>query len=114
MDSILVSVKKILGITSTYTHFDADLIIHINTVLGILNQLGVGPENGFFIVDDRDKWTDFLGEDEQLLEAVKSFVALKVRMMFDPPTTSAVSNSIDNVLKELEFRINVMVDPKEA
>lgn len=114
MDSILISVKKILGITSEYTHFDTDLIIHINAVLGILNQLGVGPTTGFSITGSTEKWSDFLGEDEQLLEAVKSFTALKTRTMFDPPTTSSVSNSIENVLKELEFRINVMVDPKEA
>lgn len=109
MDSILTSIKKLLGITEDYDHFDADLIMHINSVLVILNQLGVGDDNGFAITDDSATWGDFLGNDTRL-NLVKSFVALKVRLLFDPPQSSAVKEAIDNTLAELEFRISVEAD----
>lgn len=105
MDSILTSVKKILGISEEYTHFDVDIIIHINTVFTILNQLGVGPEEGYSIVDKNDVWSDFL-DDETTLESVKSYVALKVKIMFDPPTTSTVMEANNKMISELEWRIN--------
>lgn len=109
MESILTSIKKLLGITEDYDHFDADLIMHINSVLVILNQLGVGDDNGFAITDDSATWSDFLGNDTRL-NLVKSFVALKVRLLFDPPQSSAVKEAIDNTLAELEFRICVEAD----
>ena len=111
MDSILTSVKKIIGISEEDESFDTDLIMHINSVLMILNQLGVGPEDGFSITDKSAVWTDLIG-DNKLIEAVKTFVGLKVRLIFDPPTSSAVLDSINKTISELEWRINVMVENK--
>ena len=111
MDSILTSVKKIIGISEEDESFDTDLIIHINSVLMILNQLGVGPEDGFSIADKSAVRTDVIG-DNKLIEAVKTFVGLKVRLIFDPPTSSAVLDSINKTISELEWRINVMVENK--
>lgn len=106
MDSILTSIKKLLGITEEYEHFDQDIIIHINTALMILTQLGVGPSEGFFIKDKYALWSDFI-PDVKTLEAVKSYIYLKVRMLFDPPTSSSLMNAIEHNMKELEWRLNV-------
>ena len=113
MESILTSTKKLLGISEEYEHFDKDLIMHINSVLLILNQLGVGPANPFFIVDKEDTWDDFL-EDSTALELVKSYVYLKVKLLFDPPLSSAVIESANRMISEFEWRLNVAVDPKEV
>lgn len=109
MDSILTSIKKLLGITAEYTQFDADLIIHINSVFSILTQLGVGPSTGFSIHDEYSVWADFLPEDPRL-EMVKTYVYLKVRLMFDPPDRSAVADAMKRQIDELEFRLNVAAD----
>ena len=109
MDSILTSIKKLLGITAEYTQFDADLIIHINSVFSILTQLGVGPSTGFSLHDEYSVWTDFLPEDARL-EMVKTYVYLKVRLMFDPPDRSAVADAMKRQIDELEFRLNVAAD----
>lgn len=109
MDSILTSIKKLLGITAEYTQFDTDLIIHINSVFSILTQLGVGPSTGFSIHDEYSIWTDFLPEDPRL-EMVKTYVYLKVRLMFDPPDRSAVADAMKRQIDELEFRLNVAAD----
>lgn len=108
-DSILTSIKKLLGITEEYEHFDQDIIIHINSVFMILNQLGVGPTNGFSITDKTAVWSDFISEGANL-ESVKSYIYLKVRLLFDPPTTSAVMESMNRMISELEFRLNVSVE----
>lgn len=111
MESILTSVKKDLGIMAEYTHFDADIIMGINTAFSILNQLGVGPYDGFSISDDTAVWSDFI-PDSTKLEFVKSYVSKKTKMLFDPPTSSAVMESMNRILSELEWRINVAVDPE--
>ena len=103
-DSILTSIKKLLGITEEYEHFDQDIIIHINSVFMILNQLGVGPSNGFSITDKTAVWSDFISEGANI-ESVKSYMYLKVRLLFDPPTTSAVMESMNRMICELEFRL---------
>ena len=108
-DSILTSIKKLLGITEEYEHFDQDIITHINSVFMILNQLGVGPSNGFSITDKTAVWSDFISEGTNL-ESVKSYIYLKVRLLFDPPTTSAVMESMNRMISELEFRLNVSVE----
>lgn len=105
MDSILTSVKKLLGIDESYEHFDADVIIHINSVLMILCQMGVGPAGGFSISDKSATWQDFLGTNSGSLESVKSYVYMKVRLMFDPPTSSAAVESINKLLSEMEWRL---------
>ena len=110
MDSILTSVKKQLGIAEDYEHFDPDIIIHINSVFSILNQLGVGPPEGFSISDETSVWTDFIG-DSLKLELVKTYVYLKIRLIFDPPTSSAVMDAFKQNIAELEWRISVTVDP---
>ena len=104
MESILTSIKKLLGITEEYKHYDSDIIIHINSVFTILTQLGVGPSEGFIIEDDTSTWTDFIS-DSTKLEAVKSFIYLKVKLLFDPPISSAVTEAIKNSISELEWRI---------
>ena len=108
-DSILTSIKKLLGITEEYEHFDQDIIIHINSVFMILNQLGVGPSNGFSITDKTAVWSDFISEGTNL-ESVKSYIYLKVILLFDPPTTSAVMESMNRMICELEFRLNVSAE----
>lgn len=110
MDSILISIKKMLGIAEEYEHFDQDLIMHINTVLSILTQLGVGPSEGFFIQDSSAIWFDFISGSAKI-EMVKSYVFLKVKLIFDPPLSSAVIESINRQIGELEWRIQVAVDP---
>lgn len=112
MDSILTSVKKMLGIVEEYEHFDADLIMHINSVLSILTQLGVGPVEGFSIKDKTATWSDFLS-DSKNLESVKSYIYLKVRLIFDPPLTSSVTEAINRMIGELEWRLSVTADPIE-
>jgi len=112
-ESILTSIKKMLGIAEDYKHFDADIIMHINTVFMILMQLGVGPETGFSISDDTAVWGDFLSSPKQL-EAVKSYIYLRVKMLFDPPTSGTVIQSTENLISELAFRLNVEVDPGET
>lgn len=109
MQSILTSIKKLLGIAEEYTQFDADIIMHINTVFSILTQLGVGPPNGFSITDKFAVWTDFLPEDPRL-EAVKSYMHLKVKLMFDPPLSSAVLDCMNRQIAELEWRLNVAAE----
>lgn len=110
LESILTSIKKLLGITEDYEHFDGELSIHINSVFAILNQLGVGPESGFTISDKSAVWSDFWGDDKTL-EFVKSFVYLKVRLLFDPPQSSAVIEAFNRQASELEWRILVAADP---
>lgn len=107
MNSILTSIKKMLGIAEEYTHFDTDLIIHINSVLSILTQIGVGPSEGFSIVDKDGLWTEFIPLNLSRLELVKSYVHMKVKLMFDPPISSAVMESMNRMISELEWRLYV-------
>lgn len=110
MESILTSIKKLLGIMSDYTNFDDDIIIHINTAFAMLNQLGVGPEGGFMIVDANSRWEDYTTEKN--LNMVKTYIYLKVRLLFDPPTSTALIESINRTLSEIEWRIFLEGDPK--
>ena len=110
--SILNSIKKLLGIDADNTDFDTDVMIHINTALMTLNQLGVGPPNGFMIDDALDSWTDFVN-DTTRIESIKTYVYLKVKLVFDPPTSSAVIDSYKETIRELEWRINVEAETME-
>lgn len=112
MDSILTSIKKLLGITEECTEFDTDIIMHINSVFSILTQIGVGPSEGFFITDSLGVWGDFLPDDPRL-EIVKTYMYQKVKLMFDPPDRAAVMEATNRMIAELEFRISVMVDPAQ-
>lgn len=109
MESILNSIKKLLGIAEDYDYFDSDIIMHINSVFATLTQLGVGPEDGFSIDDESEKWEDFLPE-ERMLHSVKSYMFMKVKLMFDPPLSSAVIECTKEQIKELEWRLQVAVD----
>lgn len=104
MDSILTSIKKMLGMTEDYTEFDTDLIIHINSVFSTLTQIGVGPTEGFMIEDESSVWSDFIGTESKW-NFVKTYVYLKVRLLFDPPNSGSVMESINNQIKELEWRL---------
>lgn len=109
MESILTSIKKLLGITEDYEAFDTDIIIHINSALMVLNQLGIGEE-GFAIDSAAETWDDFLGKSENV-NAVRTLVYLRVRLAFDPPANSFVTGAIQEMIKEYEWRLNVQVDP---
>ena len=109
MESILTSIKKLLGIHEDDDAFDTDIIIHINSVLMILTDIGVGPTEGFAIEDDGATWEDFLGSGINH-EAAKTYVYLKVRSVFDPPASSAALEAMNNQIKEYEWRLNVRAE----
>lgn len=103
-DSILKTIKQILGVPDDYDVFDLTIIIHINSVFSILSQLGVGPDEDFFIEDDSSTWDEFF-EDEDM-NLIRSYIYLKVRMLFDPPTTSFLLDAMNKQISEFESRIN--------
>lgn len=112
MDSILGTVKKLLGISDEDRHFDKDVIVHINSSFMTLNQLGVGPEYGFAIEDESSTWNDFV-EDIVLINAVKTYVYLYVATIFDPPASSFVLTAMKEQMKEIEWRLMAMVEKTE-
>lgn len=114
-ESILTSVKKVLGIPEYYEHFDQDILLHLNSVMSILHQLGVGPENGFVVEDDSTTWSDlFDGDiDTNKMMHVKSYVCLRVRLLFDPPASSGAIDAMERQMRELEWRITVTRDPRD-
>lgn len=110
MESILTSVKKMLGLAEDYNHFDPEIIMHINSVFTDLHQLGVGSAEGFSIEDDSSVWTDFI-PDTTKLQSVKSYIYMRVRLIFDNATLSAsVISAFERQCKELEWRLNVAVE----
>ena len=113
MESILTSIKKLLGIAEEYEHFDVDLIMHINSVFLNLTQIGVGPKEGFVIEDASAYWEDFI-ENRTQLQAVKSYMYLKVKLLFDPPLSSAVIESTNNMIAEFEWRLRVAAEEQEG
>lgn len=108
MSSILDDVKHMLGLLPDDNAFDSDVIIHINSVFATLNQLGVGPNIGYMITDETDQWDDFFVN--VILNSVKSYVFLKVKLYFDPPGTGFVTTSMDRQIQELEYRLFVAAD----
>ena len=104
--SILQSIKKLLGIPSDYDVFDSDVMTHVNSAFSTLTQLGIGPSTGFMIEDETAEWADFLADDKQL-NPVKTYVALRVRQIFDAPQTSYLIEAFNSQIKELEWRLNV-------
>lgn len=109
MESILTSIKLLLGITEDYEHFDNQIVTHINSVLMILTQLGVGPPDGFIVKDKTDTWNEFI-PDGKNLELIKSYVHLKVKLLFDPPSSSVVMESMNRMISEFEWRINAAAE----
>lgn len=108
-DSILTSIKKLLGISEEYEHFDADLIMHINSVFSILTQIGVGSSDGFMIEDKNAIWKDFIDNEAKLM-LVKSYMHLKVKLLFDPPLSSSVMECYKAQISEYEWRLNVVAE----
>lgn len=104
--SILQSIKKILGLPEDYAVFDLDVITHINSAFSTLAQLGIGPAGGFMIEDDSSVWSDFIADDMQY-NSVKTYIALRVRQIFDPPSTSYLISAFNEQIKELEWRMSV-------
>ena len=110
--SILKTVRKMIGPSQDYEYFDTDLIIFINTAIGILNTLGVGdPNDPFKITGESETWSDYLGEEYGDLEMIKTYIVLRVRLLFDPPASSFVLDAYKKEIDELGFRISVSVDP---
>lgn len=106
--SILTSTKKTLGIAEEYTVFDLDVITHINSAFSTLTQLGVGPSGGFMIDDTSATWPDFFGSETHFeLNSVKSYIFLRVRQLFDPPSTSYLVTAMEKQIEQLEWRLNV-------
>lgn len=110
MNNILNDVKLAIGVTEDYEIFNRQFLMHINSAFTILSQLGIGPVDGFF-VDSKSKWDDFFLNTNLQQELVKSYVYLRVKLIFDPPTSSFVLDSIDKQIKEYEWRLNVLIDP---
>jgi hypothetical protein len=105
-ESILKSIKKVLNLGDDYDVFDVDTLMHINSVFSTLHQLGVGPDQGFMIEDDLQTWDAFLGADPRL-NNIKTYIYLRVRLLFDPPQTGYHTKALEDQIKELEWRINV-------
>lgn len=109
-DSILMTIRKLVCGDPYADHFDTDLLVHINACFSILNQLGVGPESGFVVTDETQSWSSYVA-DNRILNMVKTYVTLKVKKIFDPPLTSSVLEAMDKEISQLEWRLNVTVDP---
>ena len=112
MDSILNSIKGMLGPEEDYEGFDTDIIFHINSALGILTQLGVGPEKGFRVRNAEDTWSEFIPAGRDDLEMVKTYVYMKVKLIFDPPTHAAAIEALKEQIKEFEWRLNAASESK--
>lgn len=111
MDSILSSIKRTLGISEMDVFFDSTLILHINSVFSILRQLGCGPEEGYQIEDGTNTWDEFIQNDPDKLQVVKTYLGLRVRHIFDPPTNGTVAQALERQIQELEWRISTICDP---
>ena len=109
-DSILMTIRKLVCGDPYADHFDTDLLVHINACFSILNQLGVGPENGFVVTYETQSWSSYSYND-RILNMVKTYVTLKVKKIFDPPLTSSVLDAMNKEISQLEWRLNVAVDP---
>lgn len=112
-ESILVYIKKLLGIQSDYSHFDPDVIYGINAAFAVLTQLGVGPKEGFSISDDSSKWNEFIS-DTARLSLIKPYVYLKTRLLFDPPSSNVLVDSFNKTIAEYEWRLFVASDGGET
>ena len=112
MDSILTSIKKMLCLAEGYTQFDADIIMHINSVFMTLRQIGIGPAEGFYIEDKTSEWSE-LTPDLNKIQAIKTYVFLKVKLLFDPASVGASTlASYERQIQELEWRLNMFAEYK--
>lgn len=113
-ESILNSIKEMLGPDSSYNVFDNEIAIHINSAIATLTQLGVGPNEGFAITGSTETWSDFIGSGSHPLNMVKTYIYMKVKIAFDPPANGSVLSAYQESCKEYEWRLNVAVDPPSA
>lgn len=111
-ESILASIKKLIGIEDTETYFDSDIVTGINSAFSSLNQIGIGPDDGFSISDETKIWSDYL-TDVRTLELVKSYVHLKTKLLFDPPSSSSIIDIINKEISEFEWRLNIIKTTKQ-
>lgn len=111
--SILSSVKSILGIPEDDNFFDQTLILHINSIFSVLRQIGCGPSEGYSIAGGDNNWNEFLQNEPEKLQLVKTYMGLRVRQLFDPPTNGTVQQALDRQVQELEWRISTLCDPGE-
>jgi len=110
--SILQTIKKMLGIADDETAFDVDIINYINLVMLTLKQLGIGPDTGFIVSDKNDYWSDFI-DDESILGSVQTYIYAKVKLIFDPPSSSTMAEALKSLISETEWRLNIEKDPWE-
>lgn len=113
-ESILTTIKMLLGCTEEDTSYDSQIITDINSVFSILTQLGIGPKDGFIISDKSNVWSEFI-DDKKELYMVKSYIYLKVKLMFDPPLSGGAMDVIERGIREFEWRLNSAIDyPSES
>ena len=110
--SILITIKKLLGIDDSITSFDDDILVHINTAIMALRQIGIGPKEGFVVSGDHNTWNELVTSDK--FEAVKTYIYLRVRILFDPPTSGTLMEAFKNSLAEYEWRLSVSADPEDS
>ena len=108
-DSILTSIKKLMGLTEEYDAFDQDILILINSVLFELEQIGVKAKDGFTLSDKTAVWSDY-SDDDRLLNALKPYIYMKTKLTFDPPTSSGALDSMNRIIDRFEWRINLYAD----
>lgn len=108
-DSILTSIKKLMGLTEEYDAFDQDILILINSVLFELEQIGVKAKDGFSLSDKTSVWSDY-SDDDRLLNALKPYIYMKTKLTFDPPTSSGALDSMNRIIDRFEWRINLYAD----
>ena len=114
MESILISIKQFVGVAEEYHHFDPPIIMHINSVFSDLWQLGVGPVEGFAIEDDTSTWGDFISLDDRKFNAIKSYMELRVKLLFDPPLNASVLQSMQREVDKWEWRLNVAAETTDG
>jgi hypothetical protein len=111
--SILKSIEQLLGIQEDDRTFDYDILVAINSILSVLTQIGVGPSEGFVIKGDTEMWTDFLPENDPRMSSVRSYVYMRVKMLFDPPLSASVFEAMNTAIKEFEWRLNLEAETQE-
>ena len=109
-ESILKTIKQLIGCPDDFEQFDLDLIVHINSAFATLTQLGVGPKEGYRITGADNEWSEF-EDDIQKLSLIKDYVYIKTRLLFDPPTSGSLMDSLKEQLKEMEWRLYILYDP---
>lgn len=112
--SILVSIKRTVGIEPSYTIFDPELTLHINSVFAILHQLGIGPKEGFALVTGEEKWSEFQSPDMYPLNLIKTYMAIRIRILFDRPDTSYAAEAMEKMAQEYEWRMMVAKEEQDA